>query len=812
MKSALKKITFVALAAMLLAFSAAKADTVYSLSPFHYTASSTQANAVITPTVSSSSLQIPSLGSGASPCVIVSNASGTLATAACGGAASGTFTSVYAGTGIGVVTGTASATVSNLGVISFNGATGTVSYSGITGSAGSTLVPVGTGSQTVTGYSWFNLNSSTEQLSIGNTVNDVNLSLEGGISTYSGTVNLGSTALTQTGALVSLASTTISGNATTTALSITSLGSSGNPCLVVSATGAVSTSTCGAGGGISSLTAGHAITFTPSSPITSTGTISVNTSTLSNTDFYLSGAGSSTQVLVYTGTSTVAGSPNLTYSGGNFTVGGTFGFTPSGSNGNIFSNTGGLTFTVDGNASAGTPQAVTIPYDQNFGNSNSTLLLSVQGGETVGNVTSTALTVSGLASSGSPCLVAGTNGAISTSTCGTGGGGSVSTSSAITTNDFPFWSSVTGQLTGTSSLQNNSSGVMIAKDASTTFSGVTVSSTVPVLQLGPTTCASPNANGTYLCANAPTGFNGTFLSYQLAGTPYAGITKNGQFQALSSYGQGGGLNTDGNNQGITLAYNGGSSDGSGFNSQNELAYTVSTANYVGLAVNDDQIAWNVTGAGSSTFFAVDPMWKISSIASSSANLATVLIGGGFGSTTSTPLLGRIAGLDVNTAIGSSGLELYNSTSTGAGVIIEPVVKVATGSTGTLDALDVNLLEVQTSSVASTYALQVGTGGNVALSVKDNGIVGFNGSSTVITPSIGGAIVSGGCDSATTTVPSGLSSTTTAFPTQPENNPGQTIGGTWAYSVLTSPTLITTYVCSNVTVTPNSTAYVVKIIN
>lgn len=88
---------------------------------------------------------------------------------------------------------------------------------------------------------------------------------------------------------------------------------------------------------------------------------------------------------------------------------------------------------------------------------------------------------------------------------------------------------------------------------------------------------------------------------------------------------------------------------------------------------------------------------------------------------------------------------------------------------------------------------------------------LEGSSTVITPQIGGAIVSGGCDSATSSVDSTVTSSTAAFVTTARNNPNQTLGGTWAYTILTSPGIISTFVCSNITVTPATTDYVIKIL-
>jgi hypothetical protein len=84
---------------------------------------------------------------------------------------------------------------------------------------------------------------------------------------------------------------------------------------------------------------------------------------------------------------------------------------------------------------------------------------------------------------------------------------------------------------------------------------------------------------------------------------------------------------------------------------------------------------------------------------------------------------------------------------------------------------------------------------------------LEGISSVITPSISGAIVGLGCDTATTSVDSTVSSTT-AFVTTPQTYPGD--GLNW-FSYFSAPSTITTKVCSDVTITPGASKYVVKII-
>lgn len=77
----------------------------------------------------------------------------------------------------------------------------------------------------------------------------------------------------------------------------------------------------------------------------------------------------------------------------------------------------------------------------------------------------------------------------------------------------------------------------------------------------------------------------------------------------------------------------------------------------------------------------------------------------------------------------------------------------------------------------------------------------------ITGSISGAIIGLGCDSTDTTSPITLSSTT-AFVTTPQSYPGD--GLNW-FSYSLNSTTIRTKICSDVTVTPNASTYVVKII-
>jgi hypothetical protein len=150
--------------------------------------------------------------------------------------------------------------------------------------------------------------------------------------------------------------------------------------------------------------------------------------------------------------------------------------------------------------------------------------------------------------------------------------------------------------------------------------------------------------------------------------------------------------------------------------------------------------------------------------------------------------------------------VYNQTGTAGGVdFYINRTETALGS-GPQHFIDLDVAGVTKFTVTDTGTTGIGTSTpDSALDV--NGTVRFEGTSTVVTGSISGAIVGLGCDSADTTVSGGLSSTT-AFVTTPQTYPGD--GLNW-FSYLLNPTTIRTKVCSDVTVTPTASVYTVKII-
>ncbi|MBI2888916.1 MAG: hypothetical protein HYY10_03260, partial [Candidatus Liptonbacteria bacterium] len=134
----------------------------------------------------------------------------------------------------------------------------------------------------------------------------------------------------------------------------------------------------------------------------------------------------------------------------------------------------------------------------------SSTLHVIGGGMFTGNVTTTNLTVSGISGS-TQCLQVSSAGVVSGSGGTCGGSGSVSTSSPITANYIPYWTSVSGGLNGTSSVYASgaSIGIGTTQPSSTlhvigTITGTTLSGsfsgTVNASNVSAGTFASGNSN------------------------------------------------------------------------------------------------------------------------------------------------------------------------------------------------------------------------------------------------------------------------------------------------------------------------------
>lgn len=118
--------------------------------------------------------------------------------------------------------------------------------------------------------------------------------------------------------------------------------------------------------------------------------------------------------------------------------------------------------------------------------------------------------------------------------------------------------------------------------------------------------------------------------------------------------------------------------------------------------------------------------------------------------------------------------------------------------------------------ATTERLRITDMGHIGIGLSNpsstlhiSGNVNFSGSSTLISPSIGGsALLAGQCSSATTSIDTTVSSSTAAFISTPQIDPGDAF---WHYSYLSASGVITTKVCAVVNATPIATQYNIKII-
>ena len=122
-------------------------------------------------------------------------------------------------------------------------------------------------------------------------------------------------------------------------------------------------------------------------------------------------------------------------------------------------------------------------------------------------------------------------------------------------------------------------------------------------------------------------------------------------------------------------------------------------------------------------------------------------------------------------------------------------------------------KVASSSAATHFAVltngRVGVGTSTpSANLHVHGDIMFTGSSTIVTPSLGGAaLLAGQCSSVTSTISTAVSSSTAVFETTPQNYPGD--GAFW-FSYLSASGVMTTKVCDSVAGTPAATPYNVKI--
>lgn len=569
-----------------------------------------------------------------------------------------------------------------------------------------------------------------------------------------------------------LTSTTIAGNATTTNLTITGLGSSGNPCLVVSAVGVVSTSTCGSGGGSGGITTSSQGSYVLGNLFTV-----IDSSTASAYDGL--NFNSSTGVFSFP-SGTVAGP--LTLGASNFVI-----KTSAGG------NTGVWNTTVNGSVplfelSNGGRVALT-------GGTSATPGIAFNAGRDVG------FTYNGGASTndGLYFVANGGTGSVWTAT-----GLQIGSSTANPTNKLEVYGSflqalglanlasttINGNVTTTNATVTSITGTQCLHSINGVISGVGADCDAPLgtgLLTTSTISYSQLLDSTTTVVTATSTNNTVLYSYTMPANTL-GIGKTLRIMAMGNHVLGSAANPTIT---IKLLYGGqtvfskasaavNSSTAIGLWSENILFSNASGTTNVQLA--DSRFA-TVNGSGGAN---TNQMWNGSSTVDSTAQQTLQIQA------------------SMNQASASNTFSMSNLTL----MLDGATTTVVTGGTGLNGAGAANQVAYFNGTNQVTSSANLAYNGSTE---TNSGFLKLTASSSIMTATIGGAIVSGGCDSVTTTVDASITSSTAAFITTPVNDPGTTLGGTWAYSLITAPGVLTTRVCANVTVTPNSTPYNVKII-
>jgi len=393
------------------------------------------------------------LSSGGSPCLTV-NGSGVLATTTCGTAGGGTTTTINGfttstfliqGTANQVTVTTSSPNVIGLGLPQNIGNGSTPTFAGLTISGNVTTTNLAATVAAITTSTIQHLvlpgvaaNSVLGTDANGNvvattTAGTVLVTINGlTTSTFSlqGTANQVTVATTSPNVVTLSLPQNIATTSSPTfnGLTLFGLSSGGSPCLTVNGSGVLATTTCGAAGVTTTIdgAAGPAFTFTTS---TQSGTWTITTSTgqltfvlPSNVGFFTNDKGYLTSAIQSLGG--IATSSISLVGGSNITISTT-------SNSITIAAASATVPTINGiTTSTFVIQGTTTQVTVTTSSPNIIMLGLPQGIATSSTPTFAGLTISGLGSSGNPCVSVNASGTVATSTCG-GGSFDTGTSSAI---------------------------------------------------------------------------------------------------------------------------------------------------------------------------------------------------------------------------------------------------------------------------------------------------------------------------------------------------------------------------------------------
>lgn len=730
------------------------AQSIPTISPWYYTNSSTIR------TVNNPIVQIPRLGSSGSPCLIISNASGTVATSTCGGVANIVFKA----------NGSAFVTTSTIDFQAGSNITITTSSAGvytITGSAGG-------GSGSVTTSSAVTTNNFPFWVTVGGGLSGTStLTTSGGILTQSSDFNILGTASSSQSRLASSTLTRFTVNGDTfTDLTGSGLSVSSN---ILNVSG-LSTSNF-TSSNISQWTndSGY-VTSTGANPSASLGLSAVNGS--ANTFMRSDGAPALSQSITPTWSGShnfsvgLTGTSTLTW-GGNINSTGTVRLDTLTANRivitdaskNLISGGAGITcgagdflnvLSATGTATCATPATGLVNFQANGSAFVTTSTIGFTAGSNVTITTSTA-GVYTIASTG------GAGGGVATTTVFSAGYLTMVSSSLAISNSLLF-NDVTNSRIGLGTIIPSSTLHLVGGQLWVSSSTTPSSKVIKLFHDG--------TDGR-IDVGAAAGGGISIPSYIGVGVaPASGV-------AISGY------------------------DGSGHNGKVRLGSASfygdiqgnHSAGFVDFISNYNTVGYRFYGSNSNDFFVqIQPddkaiylgLGKSNASASSIAYRGLVSATNGTGADNGGGTLVIAGGRSTGSAAGGS---LFFQTT-------------AAGSSG-------SSLNTTSTRMVITSAGLVGIGNTSPSSTLHiTGNVQLSGSSTVATPSIGGGLLTAAtCATATSSIDASVTSSSAAFDTSPQNYPGD--GIVWD-SYLSAPGVLTTRVCAIATLTPAATVYNVKI--
>lgn len=345
-----------------------------------------------------------------------------------------------------------------------------------------------------------------------------------------------------------------------------------------------------------------------------------------------------------------------------------------------------------------------------------------------------------------------------------GGGGSVSTSSPITINQFPFWTSVSGGLSGSSTLS---------------ISGTTLNNSGTISVNGSAVLTSAPATTTIIAQGTATG---PALTFATSGPLISGITGGVSTITFTT------ISTSSILAGYSTSTGGNPTASAGLSAVNGTANTFMRSD--GAPAIDQTITPNWTGLHQFTTNGVSST-QVRTVSATVRDTLTVDAGTLYVDGTNDKVSVRTTGASSTVHItGSNAVTSTLRVSDQAGNLVMDVNTTSTGQN--------NIFAVQSSSGVPYF--QVAT----------SGLIYLTGSSTAVT--IGGAALSAGaCTSTVVTFAMSLSTSTDNVWMSPQIYPGDGFSREPYISTTGATSNVTAQICAVVAATPTASKWNVSVI-